>query len=251
MAIKNPSILTREDYNQAQVTLGLTYADLAKEVGLPRQYLSEFRAGTRNLVPEHQRKLRNYFEDNGIVFEDSDLPKQGESLDNGAPTKPPGDDQDATDLKASPALRSTAIACLHFAISPNIPASDLMKIIRQMEENETRLEELLGKEVKEAGFLSLGKKWDDETEADMQEVFGLMASNFVLSSLVQGKSFVYRETEEGEDAKTVRDMMNDTFFGAAFTGVIADWVNSRPDTRQSPPDDAATIAKAPKIKEEA
>lgn len=33
----------------------------------------------------------------------------------------------------------------------------------------------------------------------------------MLSSLAQGKSFVYRDTEEGEEAKTVRDVMNDTF----------------------------------------
>ena len=256
MAIKTAPILTREDYNEAQVTLGLTYAEVAKETGLPRQYLSEFRSGTRNLLPEHQRKLRSHFEDRGIVFEDyEDEEKpphlsgpivQAHAETNGVP---PEEAAAIADLKASPTLRSTSFACLHFAISPNIPASDLMKIIRQMEENETQLEELLGKEAKEAGLFGLGSQWDGETEADLQEAISLMAANFVLSSLAQGKSFVHRDTEEGEDAKTVRDVMNDTF-GLAFTGVIANWVNTRPANQPSKTADPASAAEAPQAEEE-
>lgn len=255
MAIKTAPILTREDYNAAQVTLGLTYAEVAKETGLPRQYLSEFRSGTRNLLPEHQRKLRSHFEDRGIVFEDyedSEKPPQlrGPVIQAYADTNgvPPEEAAAIADMKASPALRSTAIACLHFAISPDIPAPDVLKIIRQMEENETRLEELLSKEAKEGGLLTFGQ-WDGETETDLQEAFATMAANFVLASLVQGKRFVYRETSEGEDAKTVRDVMNDTF-ATAFTGVIANWVNTRPANQPSQTADPESATEAPKAEEE-
>lgn len=222
MAIKTAPILTREDYNAAQVTLGLTYAEVGKETGIPRQYLSEFRGGTRNLLPEHQRKLRSYFEDRGIVFEDYE------------------DTQDTQDLPETLArtsaanmpegVRSAAISYLHFAIDEAMQPSDLRKIAREMEDNEAKLEELMGKEAKEAGLFESGD-WSAETVADMQEAFGLMAANFVLFSVAQGKSFVYRDTAEGEDAKTVRDVMNDTF-ASAFTGVVGGMVNAHPAKKQ-------------------
>lgn len=233
MAIKTAPILTREDYNAAQVTLGLTYAEVAKETGIPRQYLSEFRSGTRNLLPEHKRKLRSHFEDRGIVFEDyEDEEKpphlrgpfiQGYAETNGVS---PEEAAAIAELNASPSMRSASIVCLHFATSPTIQPADLMKIVRDMESNEARLEELMGKEAKEAGLFDSGQ-WSGETEADMQEAIALMAENFVLFSLAQGKSFVYRDTAEGEDAKTVRDVMNDTF-ASVFTGVIGGMVNTRP-----------------------
>jgi hypothetical protein len=91
------------------------------------------------------------------------------------------------------------------------------------------LKELLGKEAKTIGLFGLGgdRKWDGGTETDLQEAIGLMAENFVLSSLVQGKSFIYRDAEEGEGAKTVRDVLNESF-ATVFEGYWADWVNTRP-----------------------
>lgn len=249
------TIITPTQCRTARRELGLSQADVATPTGLNRVYISDYEnGGTNRLTTGQQKKLVEFFK--GKLEEAQD---NGEEIDlsfgeprtayNEAPTKAPIDGQDAADLKASPSLRSTSVACLHFAINPDIPASDLMKAIRQMEENETRLEELLGKEAKKAGFFSSDNQWDSETETDLQEVIGLMASNFVIHSLVQGKSFVYRDTDEGEDAKTLRDVMNDTL-GVAFTGVIASWVNTRPDNQQSQPDASESIPKAPKAKEE-
>lgn len=243
MAIKTSTILTREDYNEAQVTLGLTYAEVGKETSIPRQYLSEFRNGTRNLLPEHQRKVRSFFEDRGIVFEDGadeeneaqqDEPRQ-------AVNAQPYEEPEADPLKDCAALRSAKIACLHFSISPALDATEVRKIAREIDANESELEKLLGKKA-ETGFLS---DWSGETESDIQAAISLMAANYVLHAVAQGKSFVYRDTPEGEDAQTVRDVLNDTF-AIAFTGFIAGLVNAKPDAMQGEPVEAATDAGAAK-----
>jgi hypothetical protein len=227
MAIKKTVLLTKEDFESALVELRLSVSEVARETGLPRQYISHFRSYGDGLRPEQVAKVRDFIEarlaENGMTLEserDTDTTKP-EPM---APALPKPD---------SASLRSTSITCIHFATSPAIQSADLMKIVRDMESNEARLEELMGKEAKEAGLFESGE-WSAETAADMQEAIGLMASNFVLFSLAQGKSFVYRDTDEGEDVRTVRDVMNDTF-ATAFTGVIGGMVNTRPTKKQGQP----------------
>lgn len=235
------TIITPTQCRTARRELSLSQGDVAAATGLNRVYISDFEnGGTNRLTTGQQKKLVEFFK--GKLEEAQD---NGEELDL---TFGQTEDPAAANLKESPALRSTAIACLHFAISPDIPAPDVLKIIRQMEENEARLEELLSKEAKEGGLLTFGQ-WDGETETDLQEAIATMAANFVLASLVQGKRFVYRETSEGEDAKTVRDVMNDTF-ATAFTGVIANWVNTRPANQPSQTADPESATEAPKAEEE-
>jgi transcriptional regulator with XRE-family HTH domain len=61
-------ILTREDFEDAVSAINITLADLAKQTGINRQYLSEFKCGDRNLRPEHLKKLRDFFESQGVEF---------------------------------------------------------------------------------------------------------------------------------------------------------------------------------------
>lgn len=236
------AIITPDQCRKARRELSLSQGDVAAATGLNRVYISDFEnGGTNRLTTGQQKKLVDFFK--GKLEEAQD---NGEELDL---TFGQTEDPAGSDLKESPALRSTAIACLHFAISPDIPAPDVLKIIRQIEDNEEQLEELLSKDAKEAGLFGMGSQWDSETEADMQDAIGLMAANFVLSSLVQGKSFVYRDADEGEGTKTVRDVMNDTFT-PAFTGVIASWVNTRPVNQPSQTADPESVAEAQKTEEE-
>lgn len=224
MAIKKTVLLSKEDFESALVELRLSVSEVARETGLPRQYISHFRTYGDGLKPEQVAKVRDFIEarlaENGMTLES----EQDDETAQPSPIAP------AVPALDSARLRSTSIAFIHFATSPNISAADLLKIAREMEENEAKLEELMGKEAKEAGLFESGD-WSAETVADMQEAFGLMAANFVLFSVAQGKSFVYRDTAEGEDAKTVRDVMNDTF-ASAFTGVVGGMVNAHPAKKQ-------------------
>src|SRR5882672_6584719 len=78
MAIKKTEVLSRADFDEAVVKLRLNVSEVAKETGVPRTYLSEFRNGDRKLRPEHQAKLRDYFEDKGIEFDDDDTDDDGD-----------------------------------------------------------------------------------------------------------------------------------------------------------------------------
>lgn len=234
MAIKKTVLLSKEDFENALVELRLSVSEVARETGLPRQYISHFRTYGDGLKPEQVAKVRDFIEsrlaENGMALEselDTDTPQP-------SPMEP------ALPTLDSVSLRRTSITCIHFATSADIKPADLLKIVREMESNEVRLEELMAKEAKEAGLFESGE-WSAETAADMQEAIALMASNFVLFSLAQGKNFVYRDTAEGEDVKTVRDVMNDTF-ATAFTGVIGGMVNTRPAKKASDPQEAKAWA---------
>ncbi|WP_413438752.1 helix-turn-helix domain-containing protein [Sulfuriferula sp. GW1] len=209
MAIKNSSILTREDYNQAQVTLGLTYADLAKEVGLPRQYLSEFRAGTRNLVPEHQRKLRNYFEDNGIVFEDSDLQKQGEAP---TPATPPASRQ--APEAPHPSLGAQIVTEYFFPIDNRLPGTVIESSMDFIETTDDKLIALGALKLgRNEGVFGIGEDegFDEKTAEALQDAIMNMAAGYLVFMLTRGgwSSFT-REQTDGNPV-TLRDQLYQSF----------------------------------------
>lgn len=60
--------LTRDDFSAALAATGLMLSAVAKESGVHRNYLSEFRAGTRNLQTAVLKRLRDYFESKGVAF---------------------------------------------------------------------------------------------------------------------------------------------------------------------------------------
>ena len=70
------AILSREDFEDAVAAVNMTLADIAKQTGINRQYLSEFKSGDRNLRTEMRQTLRNFFETKGVEFvalDDSDI----------------------------------------------------------------------------------------------------------------------------------------------------------------------------------
>ena len=60
--------LARDDFTAALAATGLMLSEVAKESGIHRNYLSEFRAGTRNLQAVALKRLRGYFESKGVEF---------------------------------------------------------------------------------------------------------------------------------------------------------------------------------------
>ncbi len=74
MAIKQPNILTRQEFDQAMVHLRLNVSEVSRETSIPRTYISEFRNGDRQLRPENLAKLRDYFEGKGLEFDNEPEP---------------------------------------------------------------------------------------------------------------------------------------------------------------------------------
>lgn len=203
MAIKTPSILSREDYNQAQVTLGLTYSEIAKDTGLPRQYLSEYRAGTRNLVPEHQRKLRNYFEDKGIAFE------SGETANPATPAalRPAPD-------APHPSLGAQIVTEYFFQIDNRLPDTVIESSMDFIETTDDKLIALgalkLGRNEEMFG-LGEDEGFDEKTAEALQDAIMNMAAGYLVFMLARGgwSSFT-REQTDGNPV-TLRDQLYQSF----------------------------------------
>lgn len=89
------AILSKEDFEDAVAAVNMTLADIAKQTGINRQYLSEFKCGDRNLRAEMRQKLREFFEGKGVEFVDADA---------GA------DDDDDTPTGTRPTRKASALA---------------------------------------------------------------------------------------------------------------------------------------------
>lgn len=75
------AILSKEDFEDAVTAVNMTLADIAKQTGVNRQYLSEFKCGDRNLRAEMRQTLRDFFESKGVEFvatepDDDDIPEE-------------------------------------------------------------------------------------------------------------------------------------------------------------------------------
>lgn len=79
------AILSKEDFEDAVAAVNMTLADIAKQTGVNRQYLSEFKCGDRNLRAEMRQKLRDFFESRGVEFVGAEEIEDDEDADPDAP----------------------------------------------------------------------------------------------------------------------------------------------------------------------
>lgn len=89
-AQRDPSvdaILSRQDFEDAVAAVNMTLADIAKQTGVNRQYLSEFKSGDRNLRAEMRQTLRDFFEAKGVEFVAFDDPGIEDDWIDTAPTR--------------------------------------------------------------------------------------------------------------------------------------------------------------------
>lgn len=194
MTIKQPEILSRADFDQAVVTLRLNVSDVAKETGIPRTYLSEFRNGDRRLRPEHQAKLRDFFESKGVEFENA-----GERV------------AESTDVVAPhPRLRAAQSVRCFFPVDEQIPDDVVARTMDLLEENDVRLAALFAQKAELNKALFGDDEFSDEAKAALQEAFALLAENYVLFRMLRGwRAFNVKAATDGPDV--IRKVMLDTF----------------------------------------
>jgi len=175
MPIKQPKILSRADFDQAVVRLRLNVSDIAKATGIPRTYLSEFRNGDRVLRPEHQAKLRDYFEGKGVEFDDASAGGNDDApADKRAPSSP------------HPRLRAVASPRCYFQVAANVPDEVVVRTMELMDENDARIAALLKQTVERSeGFFGDGELSDD-AKAALQEAGALCAESYVLFRMLRG-----------------------------------------------------------------
>lgn len=190
--------LTAADFAAALQAMRTNVAEVAREVGINRQYLSEFRAGSRNLQPELLQRLREHFEAKGIAFDDSD---QGDEAASQPAPATLADMDNREDL-------TRALLCVrHFSLSPALDGEQIAAALARMDENDATIRALMDKPA-EPGLFS---EWNDVTESRLQEVFGLLAENFLLFRHLQGRALVplvnMTEGVDYREVKTIGDLM--------------------------------------------
>jgi len=86
MPVTQTEVLSRADFDEAVVKLRANVSEIAKETGIPRTYLSEFRHGDRKLRPELPPCSR------GITGAEQRLPEPapgGQQRASRSPASPP------------------------------------------------------------------------------------------------------------------------------------------------------------------
>lgn len=198
MALKQTETLSRADFDQAVVFLRANVSEIAKATGIPRTYLSEFRNGDRKLRPEHQAKLRDYFEGKGVEFDDDG---------NG------GEPEDKPARQGSsphPKLRALEAVRCYFPVSDAVPESVAQRTLELMDEDEVRLAVLLKQlAARNNGFFGDGE-WTEETRASLQEAGSLLAEIAVFFLMLRGwRALGVKPAGEGPDS--LRDVLIATY----------------------------------------
>jgi transcriptional regulator with XRE-family HTH domain len=164
MPIKQPEVLSRADFDEAVVKLRLNVSEIAKETGIPRTYLSEYRNGDRKLRPEHQGKLRDYFESKGVEFSDEPANRDHPEVD--APVPHEG--------------LAVGTVC-YFPIRGDLTPTRVREVMSEIERNDTRARELLSNKVKRKTTFLLNEPdgFEKVTEEEIRELFALFSANYV------------------------------------------------------------------------
>lgn len=192
MPIKHPEVLSRADFDQAVVHLRINVSEVAKATNIPRTYLSEFRNGDRKLRPEHQAKLRDFFEGKGVEFESDAAGDDGQDDDRAQ--------------SPDPRLRAVKSTRCFFPVADTVPDDVVQGAMDMMDEDEVRLAVLLKEAVaRDDGWLGDGSLLK-QTQGAMQEAGSLLAEIAVLFLMLRGFRALGVKAA-GESPETLRDVL--------------------------------------------
>lgn len=211
MAIKQQHPLTKEDFEEALVTLRLSVSEVARETGIPRHIVSHFRNYGDGMKPEQAAKMRDYLEEKGIEFADEEE----------APATPQqADEQPASQepfrlpiiLSDDGLTQRTALVCRHFFIDERLTDE-------QLKEASTRIEESF-RQAKELLDVELVCEWASDnynaaTETKLRELWGHLARIGLLSLNLQGRILINQDrilaNLDNTKPKTFGDLLTDTY----------------------------------------
>lgn len=200
MPIKQQEVLSRSDFDQAVVHLRLNVSDVSKATGIPRTYLSEFRNGDRKLRPEHQAKLRDFFESKGVEFDDEpEAP---------APARAP--ERRADVASPHPRLRAMEQVRCYFPVADGVPDEVVAGAMNEREQAEAELAVVLLETVEKNEGIFGGGEFTDASKERLQAAFSHLAKIGLLELYVRGFPGLKLKPST-EQVQTVRDVIIATF----------------------------------------
>lgn len=222
MAIKQSEILSRADFDEAVVRLRLNVSDIAKSTGIPRTYLSEFRNDERKLRPEHQAKLRDFFQSKGVEFD----------VGNGASAR--------TDGRESPHPSLAVGTVCYFPVRADLTVERVRAVLAEIERNDKTIRELLTRPTLRTAATILGgsEKFSEETDEDLRTLFAHLGVNYLFVRYLTGiKNEIEQQAAGNTLQAVVVDILRESIERAGLVEIIAPAV-----TAQAQPEPGASPA---------
>jgi transcriptional regulator with XRE-family HTH domain len=200
VSTKQTATLTPDQSRAARRELALSQRDTITQTGIQAYKLKQFEAGSFRPDMATLKKLRDFYEGQGVNFDDLDayLNGQGADASDGA-----GDDVGAPKLKPGYTMNPRP----GFFISSDLPPEVVDKLMSDMEASDDRIADIIKGATKKGMFSDLS----EETEGQIQELFGHLAMNHLRFRCLQGRNIIEPTRNEG---KTVGDH-------------LAQWVDGR------------------------
>ncbi len=227
--IKKPFGLTQQDFGDALETLRVSVSEVAKETGIPRNYLSDFRNHGTPMRREYVAKLRDYCEQQGLEFEPAPAPTSARRV---APA-------------ASPDARVVAMQAMrrYLPIADAVSDEALARAMDVMDDADARLRTLLKMPATKPGFFEItDDEWNGATQAALDEANNILAAGYIVFRILRGFPAL-TSNPSIDEPKTVRDILlarsKDTLVKA---GVIAAAEVEQPATEQQPEETEETDA---------
>ena len=193
MKIPSKLPVTAEQSRAARFQLGLTQANVIEQGELAGHKLKNFETG--RFIPDMAflQSLREFYEGRGIDFNEqiSDEPKK--------PT--PG------------AGIVVPMQTSRFVVDPELPQEQVDSILDRMDANDARIAELMSRSLEKGMFSSYSEK----TVADTQELFGLMAENYLLFRTLQGRNILAPIPEKSTPTNQA-DLISGLYSNALLVG---------------------------------
>ena len=157
--------------------LGLTQSGLAKAAGVSTSYIKQFESERLRPSQDFIDHLSTYFTSQGIKPEKLSVVYSASGQIDTAPEVKPGR---LPGMASMPQIHYSERQC--FYISSDVPDVIVEEMLTRWDKNEDRITELFSARIASGLF----SKYSEDAERLLQEVFALLAENFVIFRLLTG-----------------------------------------------------------------
>lgn len=182
--------ITAEQSRAARFQLGLTQANVIEQSELAGHKLKNFETG--RFVPDMAflQSLRAFYEERGIQFNEVEAEQTS-----------------AVAQKPTHGIGIVAqVQTNRFLVDQTLSQEQVDSILDRMDGNDASIAELMDRALK-SGLLSM---YSGETDADTRRLYELMAENYLLFRILQGRNILIPPPEKTEP-KTQADLIGSLF----------------------------------------
>lgn len=191
--------LTPDLSKQARRELGLSQNDVIKATGIQAYKLKQWEGRGLTIELVDIRKLADFYESQGVSIAEL---IQHHASKNGAGHNGNADQPPA----ARPALQAgfTHTHRPGLIFSDRLAAEEVDRLMERVEVNDDRIGALVKAKIERGGF---GGDITDESQQQVQELFGAMAENYLIYRLLQGRNII-EASRQTKEARTVGEFVS-------------------------------------------